>query len=117
MTNKTPVGTPDELAGKMPGRGHRVSVDLTGTKQDSDVNGLQSKMLDSVKKVLNPRRPLLKRQYAEENAAGPKCKAYWWMRHVGRKPKNRSMVQRCPKHVIWEDDNPDNALHVLESWP
>ena len=117
MTDKTPVGMPDELAGKMPGRRHGVSVDMTGMRQGSDVNGFQSKILDRVKNVFNPRRPLLKRRYAEKNAAGPKGKAYWWMRHVWKKPKNRNMNQRCPKHDIWDDDNPDNALHILESWP
>ena len=117
MTDKTPVGMPDKLAGKMPDRGHGVSVDMTGMRQDSDANGLPCKMSDRMKNVFSPRRPLLKRQNADKNASGPKCKAYWWKRHVGKKPKNRSMDKRCPKHVIWEDDNPDYALHILESWP
>ena len=116
MTGKMPVAMQDELAGGMPDGGYKVLVAMTGMRRDSDAKILRSKMSDRVKNVSCPRRPLLKRQNAEKNAAGPKCKAYWWKRHVGKKPKNRSMDQRCPKHV-WEDNNPDYAAHILESWP
>ena len=117
MSDKMPAGMPKELAGEMPSGGHGVSADMIGTRQDRKSNALPSKMSDRATTVLNPRRPLLKRQNAVKNATGPMGKAYWWMRHVRQKAKNRRNGLRIPKHLIWEEDNPDYALHNLESWP
>ena len=117
MSDKMPAEMPEELAGEMPSGGHGLSVDMIGTRQDRKASVLPSKMSDRAKNVLNPRRPLLKRQNAKKNAMGPMGKAYWWMRRVGHKAKNRRKGLRISKHLIWEEDNPDYALHNLDSWP